>query len=66
MSCVYIFLCVCVLGAGESRESVKAWIYSEGGGEQQQAAQRDAGPTHNHWNIVTAKRWPDGIILYII
>lgn len=58
----HLCVCFCVAGAGEGRESVKAWIDSEGGGEQHQTAQRSAGAAHNHWNLVTAEWWSEGML----
>lgn len=61
----YEFVCVCVLGAGEGGQSVKAWIYSKGGGEQHQRAQRTTGPAHKHWNLVRAEPWREGVWVVI-
>lgn len=44
------------LGTRESRESVKAGVYSEGGGEQHQGTQRTTGAAQRHWSHVRAER----------
>lgn len=52
---IHLYVCVCFLGAGEGGESVKARIYSKGGVEQHQRAQRTTGPEHSRRNLVRAE-----------